>query len=233
MLIYQKVCFGSYLTTAASLSNPVFMQPGKAAGLFGAPNLAIVYRILFETERGVFYQTPILLLSAAGVLSWYRSSRRGFAALAIANIVVYLLAISAMDGWYGGATTSIRYSIIALPFFCALLPDLRAFRYRKTFLLLFTISAVAMLALAATGTMGVSNRPLSGFAYSTLRTGALAFNPLLTSIGVRGLGPGVAIAVTYAAALGYLLSVALSDRSEVDAAVSRSVDPERHERIGS
>ena len=233
LLIYQKVCFGSYFTTAASLSNPVFMQPGKAAGLFGAPNLAIVYRMLFENERGVFYQTPILLLSAVGVLSWYRSSRRGFAALAIANIVVYLLAISAMDGWYGGATTSMRYTIIALPFFCALLPDLRAFPYRKTFLLLFTISAVEMLALAATSTMGVSNRPLSDFAYSTLRNGALAFNPLLASIGVRGLGPGGAIAVTYAAALGYLLGVALSDRSEVRAAVSRSVDPGGHARIVS
>jgi hypothetical protein len=170
-------------------------------------------------------------LSAVGVLSWYRSSRRGFAALALANIVVYLLAIAAMDGWYGGATTSMRYTIVAVPFFCALLPDLHAFRYRKTFLLLFTISAAAMFALAATSTMGVSARPLTGFAYSTLRNGTLAFNPLLAALGVRGLWAGGAIAAVYAAGLAWLLRAALSDRSVVGAAVSRSADPGRRAGI--
>jgi len=222
LLLYQKICFGAYFTTAASLSNPVFLQPGKAAGLFGVPNLAVVFRILFENERGVFYQTPVLLLSAAGMVSWYRSSRRGFAALAIANIVAYVLAIAAMDGWYGGATTSMRYTIVAVPFFCVLLPDLHAFRYRKAFVLLFTISAAAMLALAATSTMGVSGHPLTGFAYSALRNGALAFNPILASVGVRGLWAGGAIAAAYAALLAYLLGVALSDRGVAGAAVSRS-----------
>jgi hypothetical protein len=218
LLIYQKICFGGYLITAASLSNPVFLQPGKAVGLFGSPNLGIAYRILFDNERGVFYQMPVLLLSAFGMLSWYRSSRRGFGAFAIANIAVYLLLTSAMDGWYGGATTSMRYMIISLPFFCALLPDLHAFRYRKAFLLLFTLSAVEMFILAATSTMAFSDHPLSDFVYPVLRKGELAFNPLLASIGVRG-WVGAAIAVTYAGVLGCLLGAALSRRSEVGPAV--------------
>ena len=222
LLIYQKICFGGYLTTAASLSNPVFLQPGKAAGLFGAPNLGIAYRILFDNERGMFYQMPVLLLSAVGVLSWYRSGRRGFVALAITNIVVCLLSISAMDGWHGGATTSMRYMIVALPFFCALLPDLHEFRYRKAFLLLVTLSAAEMFILAATSTMAFSDHPLSDFAYPVLRKGELAFNPLLAQIGVGGLWVGAAIAAAYAVVLGWLLAVGLSNRFATEPA-----DPSR------
>jgi len=214
LLVYQKICFGGYFITAPSLSNPIFLQSGKAAGLFGLPNLGNVWRMLFDNERGLLYQTPILLLSAAGALSWYRSSRRGVAALAAANIVAYLLAISAMDGWYGGATTSMRYTIVALPFFCVLLPDLQAFRYRKTFLLLFVLSAAEMLVLAATSTMAFTDHPLSRFALPAVQRGALAYNPLLASIGVHGLWIGGAIAAAYAVLLGWLLEVGLAARKE-------------------
>ena len=211
LLLYQKICFGAYLVTAPSLSNPVFLQPGRAAGLFGAPNLGVAGRILFGNERGLFFQNPVLVLSAAGALSWYRSRRRAFVALAAANIVVYLASISAMDGWSGGATTSMRYMIIALPFMCTLLPDIPAFRHRKLFVVLFAISAAAMFMVAATTTMAFTDRPLSDWVLVILRRGyPLAFNPLLPSIGIRGLS---AVAVAYAAALAWLLSVALSKQA--------------------
>ncbi len=207
LLLYQKICFDAYLVTAPSLSNPTFLQPGKAAGLFGAPNLGTVWRIMFENERGLLFQNPVLILAAAGALSWYQSGRRAFVVLAAANIVVYLASISAMDGWNGGATTSMRYMIVALPFICTLLPDIHAFRYQKLFVLLFAISAAEMFMLAATSTMAFTDHPLTDWVFIILRRGyPLAFNPLLPSIGISGLA---AVAVTYASALGWLLSVAL------------------------
>lgn len=209
LLAYQKICFGAYLALAPSLSNPIFLRPDRTAGLFGVPNLEAAWRILFENDRGLFFQNPILMLSAAGALSWYGTRRRAFVVLATSNIVVYLASISAMDQWSGGATTSMRYMIVALPFMCTLLPDIREFPYRKLFVVLFAISATEMFMLAATSTMAFTDRPLSEFAVPTLRQGyPLAFNPLLPSVGLGGLS---AVAVAYAAALAWLLGVALSN----------------------
>jgi hypothetical protein len=131
---------------------------------------------------------------------------------AVANIALYALSISAMDAYRGGVTTSMRYMIVALPFFCILLPDLRAFAYRRTFLLLFAVSAANMFVLAATSTMYASEFPLSQFAYPDFWRGRIAFNPLLARIGVRGAVPAFAIAATGAFALGSLLRTALMSR---------------------
>jgi hypothetical protein len=210
LLMYQEFLFGSYFTPAASLSNPPFLQPGKIAGLFGVPNLESLLRLLFGPGRGVFWQMPILFMSVFGVVSWYR--RRAFLAFAVANIALYALLISAMDAYQGGVTTSMRYTIVALPFFCILLPDLRAFAYQKTFLLLFAISAANMFVLAATSTMNASEFPLSQFAYPDFWRGRVAFNPLLARIGVRGAVPAFAIAATGAFALGSLLRTVLMSR---------------------
>ena len=209
LLMYQEFLFGSYFTPAASLSNAPFLQPGKIAGLFGVPNPESLLRLLFGPGRGVFWQMPILLMSGFGVVSWYR--RRAFLAFAVANIALYALSISAMDAYQGGVTTSMRYMIVALPFFCILLPDLRAFAYRRTFLLLFAISAANMFVLAATSTMYASEFPLSQFAYPDFWRGNVAFNPLLARIGMRGAVPAFAIAAICALAVGMLLRSALTN----------------------
>jgi hypothetical protein len=212
LLLYQEFSFGSYFISAPSLSNAPFLQAGKVAGLFGAPNPQRILRLLVGPGRGIFWQMPILLLAVFGVVSWYRSGRRAFLAFAVANIALYALSISAMDGYQGGATTSMRYMIVALPFFCMLLPDLRAFAYRKTFLLLFAVSAANTFVLAATSTMNESTYPLSQFAYPDFWRGNVAFNPLLARIGVHGAVPAFAIAAAYAFALGWLLRSMLMSR---------------------
>jgi hypothetical protein len=168
--------------------------------------------MLFGAGRGVFWQMPILLLSVFGAVSWYRSGRRAFLAFAVANVALYALSISAMDAYQGGVTTSMRYMIIALPFFCILLPDLRAFASRRTFLLLFAVSAANMFVLAATSTMYASEFPLSKFAYPDFWRGRVAFNPLLARIGVRGAVPAFAMAAACAFALGSVLRSALMSR---------------------
>ena len=70
-------------------SRRAFLQPGKVAGFFGVPNPEILLRMLFGAAgRGLFWQTPVLLLSLWGVGSWYRSGRRAFLAFVVANIVL-------------------------------------------------------------------------------------------------------------------------------------------------
>ena len=212
LLLYQEFSFGSYFISAPSLSNAPFLQPGKVAGLFGAPNPQRILRLLVGPGRGIFWQMPILLLAVFGVVSWYRSGRCAFLAFAVANIAFYALSISAMDGYQGGATTSMRYMIVALPFFCMLLPDLRAFAYRKTFLLLFAVSAANVFILAATSTMFLTEFPLSEFAYPDFLKGKLGFNPVLTQLGLGGPAPAFTIAALYASALAWLLWRVLTNR---------------------
>jgi hypothetical protein len=209
LLLYHEFAFGNYFTTGTSLSNPMFLQPGRVAGLLGMPNPESLLRMLFFPGRGLFWQTPVLLVSVFGVVSWYRSGRRLFLAFAVANIAAYALSISSLVVYQGGQTTSMRYMIIALPFFCVLFPDLRAFAYRKTFLLLFAVSAVNVFVLAATNTMFLGEFPLSEFAYPFFWQGGVGFNPLLATMGVAGAVPGFSIAATYALVLGWLLWSAL------------------------
>jgi hypothetical protein len=126
-------------------------------------------------------------------------------AFLVANISIYALSISALDAYQGGQTTSMRYLIIALPFFCILLPDLPAFAYRKTFVGLFAVSAANAFVIAATSTMYLSEFPLSQFVYPDFWKGRLGLNPLLVMAGVGGRVPGFAIGAIYALALGSLL----------------------------
>jgi hypothetical protein len=95
--------------------------------------------------------------------------------------------------------------IIALPFFCILLPDLRTFAYRKTFLVLFAVSAANMFVIAATTSMFLSEYPLSQFAYPNFWHGQLGLSPLVALAGVDGSVHALAIAAVYAAVLGSLL----------------------------
>jgi hypothetical protein len=212
LLLYHELAFGNYFTTATSLANPTFLQPGKVVGLFGMPNPESFVRMLFAPGRGLFWQTPILLVSVFGILSWYRSGRRAFLAFAVGNIVVYTLALSGVAAYQGGQTTSMRYLIIALPFFCILLPDLYTFRYRKTFLLLFAVSAANAFILAATSTMFLTEFPLSEFAYPDFWKGRLGFNPVLNHIGVGGRVPAFSIAAIYASALVWLIWTVMTNR---------------------
>jgi hypothetical protein len=205
LLLYHEFAFGSYFTSAASLSNPVFLQPGRVAGLFGPPNLGNLVRMLFAPGRGLFWQTPVLLAFAFGARTWYRTPHRRFLGFALANITIYALSISAMDAYGGGLTTSMRYMIITLPFFCVLMPDIRRVAYPRMFLLAYIVSAANMFVLAATSTMYPTEFPLSGYAYPDFLHGQLRFNPLFALTGVGGIATTVGLTSVYAVTLGWLL----------------------------
>lgn len=205
LLLYQKVCFGSYLTPAPSLSNPGFLEPDKVAGLFGLPNRDALWLMFVSLNRGIFTQMPVLALSAAGAWMWLRSGRRKFVAFALVNIACYALSVSSMKGWEGGGTTSMRYMIVALPFFCLLLPEIRGVVHRTVFLLLFAVSAVNMFVLAATTTMAGETVSFYSYIYAWFWHGEPAFNPLLGRLGIHGVVPALALGAVFACGVGWVL----------------------------
>jgi len=213
LLVFQRLAFGSYFTTATSLSNPVFLQPGKAVGLFGVAHPENLVRMLLAPGRGLFWQAPVLLFAAFGVVTWYRSGRRAVLALAVGNITAYALSLSAVDAYEGGLTTSMRYMIVTLPFFCILLPNLESFVFPKIFVLVLAVSAANMFVLAATSTMYASFYPLSQFAYPDFLRGRVAFSPPLAGIGVHGPAAGFVAAAVFAILLGWLLRKPLARES--------------------
>ena len=166
--------------------------------------------MLFDAGKGLFVQSPILMLAVPGAVLHYRQGHRALTLLAIANIAVYSAAISAMDAWGGGATTSMRYMIVTLPFFCLLLPDVRTWWALALFLPLFVFSAANMYVLAATSTMHPHDYPLSQAAYPSFLQGHVAINPVLTSLGVDSAVPAIIVTVVYTLALGSLLRRGLS-----------------------
>jgi hypothetical protein len=209
LLVYQKLCFDSYFTPAASMSNPNFLQSTRIAGLFGMPDPAALAQIFFGGGRGFIYQTPILLMAIPGAVWMYRAARRDLVILATANIVLYAVAVGSMFAWDGGLTTSMRYMIVTLPFFCLLLPEPRSIASRLAFVALFAVSAANMFALSATSTMYPSSHPLSEFAYRDLWHGNAAFNPIFTNIGITGRAPLFAIVLIYGLALTWLVVITL------------------------
>jgi hypothetical protein len=226
LLVYQRICFGSYFTTAASLSSPGMLNPQMVAGLFGVPSREILVRMFFSSQRGLFHQMPILLLSVAGLVWWLRSRRYAFVAFAAANILCYTLSVSGLTtSWHGGVSTSLRYMIVALPFFCVLLPDLATFPYRRTFLLLFGTSAANMFVVAATSTIVDGVSPVYEVAYPNFWRGHVAFNPLLAQLGVAGVAAALGVALVYGRGLGLLLPSGLRTRSDAQdpAALPRAV----------
>lgn len=212
LLLYQKVCFGGFLTPAPSLSNPGFLEPDKVAGLFGAPNLDALWLMFVSLNRGIVIQMPVLAFSVAGAWVWWRSGRRAAVAFALVNITCYALSVSSMKGWEGGGTTSMRYMIVALPFLCILLPEIAGTVQRVVFLVLFAVSAVNMFVLAATTTMSGETSLFYSYMYRWFWSLAPAFNPLLSALGIHGFAQALTLGGAFACGVGWLLHSTLRSR---------------------
>jgi len=118
--------------TYGSLLAPYFLASRANApslGLHAEFGLAIAGN-LFSPARGLFVYSPVLLLSAAGLAVWLRSTeRRPLALFIAAAFVVQLLLVSSYQDWSGGHCYGPRYlsdlaGLLVLPL-VALTPRLR------------------------------------------------------------------------------------------------------------
>jgi hypothetical protein len=101
---------------------------GNLSGLLSLkPNVSVLYHITFDPQFGLFWQSPVLLLSLIGYfIAFRKNSHRVEALISLYAIVTIILLNASIDVWWGGLAFGARYLIVALPFFViplALLPD--------------------------------------------------------------------------------------------------------------
>ena len=190
LLVSQKVTFGSFFTTATSLSDTLRrVEEGRAIafGQFESFQLDVFWKLLFSLERGIFIYMPVLLFAFMGAYRLLRKGEIAWLTACAMNIALYIGAISCYVFWDGGWSTGARYLIVALPFFCFLLPALESMGKRT--LTLYTalgmISFLNMLAIATVEAMAPDwINPLYGEVYPRFIAGNFNENRLfLESLG--------------------------------------------------
>lgn len=181
LMAYHTMCFGGPFVTAAQMSNPAFLEQDRALGMFGSLSWPAVWELSFGLSRGLFTQCPILLLSLVGFAQWIRrSSHEPLPWLCLGASLAYLLANASFNGWHGGATVGARYLICALPFLVLGLCGLAWSRNMTwAFALLFAVSALNMLAIAAINPTAPDEltNPLYGYTYALFLDGKLSPYP--------------------------------------------------------
>ena len=184
LLVYQKICFGSFFTTAAALSDTLRrIEEGRAIafGQFGSFQLDVFWKLLFSLERGIFIYMPVLLFALVGALHLLRKRDTAWLSACVLNIVLYVGAISCYIFWDGGWSTGARYLIVAIPFFCFLLPpaDSMGKKTLTIYIALVGISFLNMLAIVAVEVMAPDwVNPLYGEVYPRFIAGNFNENRL-------------------------------------------------------
>lgn len=117
-MAYNARAFGSPLDTGYRYTE-VFRKLPVAVRF---PTLEAVYGIAFSPFRGIFFRSPLLLLSAWGFVLWRRDGRWRDAWSVCAAVPLLYFAYNAfVPIWWGGSAVGPRHIVPALPF---LLPPL-------------------------------------------------------------------------------------------------------------
>jgi hypothetical protein len=184
LMIYQKVCFGSFFTLAPQLTNSLLIGNNSQ---FTLPQWHAFVSNLLSLRRGIFLQMPVLFFSVVGALQLYRSGKRWLFIYLVGAFVLTNLILSCYFLWDAGWSTSARYLIVALPFLVLLMPNLSKFCYRKIFYAALSLSVFNMLAVSATNAENKTENPLYGESYRQFFSGRIALSPPARQIssGIR------------------------------------------------
>jgi len=160
---YNQVCFGTPFTINYQYQNPFFVNTGKAfLNVFVTPRtfdgsvlqylkqvFSVLLSVLISPFRGLFFNSPVLLMGVAGLFELFRRENfRAEAWLVVSVLLFFLLFISHFNGWYGGWASGPRYLIPALPFLCVAMV-LGFVRFPKLSLALTAISVTIQLLITA------------------------------------------------------------------------------------
>lgn len=148
LLYYNRVCFGGLFTSSYSLQQTYSHQ----AGLLGItlPRLKALWGITFSPFRGLFYQSPFLLLIFPSFYLFYRNgSRRGEWWLCLLVVLSFITFNAGYAYWDGVGSVGARFLIPALPFLVLPLIALKD-DWFKALQVLVVISAVFMVVVVAT-----------------------------------------------------------------------------------
>jgi len=150
-MVYNKLCFGNFLTIGyINESDPTFTS-AMAQGVMGIhwPNLSALYYMTLHPTEGIFWESPALLLSIAGVVYMFCKRRYRVEAILVMLVIgAYLVIMSGYYMWWGGFAVGPRFIIPMLPFFCFFLAFVPK-RLNWPLVLLSLVSIGQMLIAAA------------------------------------------------------------------------------------
>jgi hypothetical protein len=148
ILYYNYTCFGSPTVSSYSLHQTY----SHSKGLLGIawPNLDALWGITFSSYRGIFYQSPVLLLAIPGFYLLYRCrENRAEFALSLMIVLGFFFFNSGYAYWDGVGSVGARFLIPAIPFL--ILPLARSVkRWPIQVTLLGILSIIIMLIITAT-----------------------------------------------------------------------------------
>jgi hypothetical protein len=173
---YDAFLFGSPLRSAPGMSNPMFIDKTKLAGVFGMPSLRVAVKLLASPERGIVLYLPVLLFVIAAASSRFRAHPRRETLFAIANAAACFVLNTMFNGWDGGWSTGPRYLILAMPFCFVLMPRPSALPVwlRAMYVTAALVTVTNMIAIASVTPMtSVERNPLYGPTYHAFLTGQL------------------------------------------------------------
>ena len=192
---YHWACFGSPFSVGYQhLVDPVFAK-GMGQGLMGlhVPNPRVALALLFGPHRGLFFQSPLLVLSLVGLWGGWRSGRRSFVLVSGVVFLYYWVLNASYYMWDGGAALGPRHMIPSLGFLALWLawaypggsaPVARA--ARKMAWAALAWSAANMLAATAVGPeapLGVAD-PLADYVWPHFLSGKLAYTQGSSNFGL-------------------------------------------------
>jgi hypothetical protein len=126
-MAYNKISFGSFFTIGYEKMALEVFSSGMSKGFMGIgwPSWKVMYYLTFHPGKGLFWESPFLLLLIPGAVQVFRSRRfRLEAGLALWIIFTYIILISGYYMWWGGRAYGPRHIIPILPFFSIFLASL-------------------------------------------------------------------------------------------------------------
>jgi hypothetical protein len=116
---------------------------------FSVPRLAALWGMSLSPFRGLFFVSPVLLLSLVGLAVWFQQRTYLAEALVIAvSAALYFLLIASSEVWPGGFSVGPRYLCVLLPFLAVpLVFFLERFGRFRWGYLLFSLLALISIAV--------------------------------------------------------------------------------------
>ena len=120
-LVYNNTAFGNPMATGYSYPADPWFQQQQSGGLVGIgwPNLNAIFFMTLHPAFGLFWQSPVLIMSLIGIWFMLRTSNyRAEALVAITAFFSLLILYSGFPFWWGGYTFGPRYLVPMLTFLC-------------------------------------------------------------------------------------------------------------------
>jgi hypothetical protein len=112
LLAYNAACFGSpwVLSSAREASSLYSGLVHKGLFGFGPPSLAVAWRFLVSSSRGVLVFSPFWCWAVPGFVNWWRSRHeRSDARFAFWGCALYFVLMTGYSNWHGGWSLGSRY----------------------------------------------------------------------------------------------------------------------------